>query len=403
MISYLSQWIMRRDHFCISLRRALALHLFMGLFLSGLVQAQESPPDPFATGVPLSSAVHQEDASLTGHIISDVRQAFCPEPEAVKPEKSEFAVLPLVYAKSDDIAQVFQSGQGSGLLSPEGQLSVDVRTNSLVVMDYPDVIEQVRQLVATLDVPIRQVEIEARIVIINQGELDELGVRWGLVNQTTTLPIGGSIEGSSTAGETGERINQQLSVNLPSGSGDASALAFQLAKLGSGTLLDLELSALQSESKAEVISSPRLLTTNRKTAYIEQGTEIPYQESNEDGKSSIAFKKAVLSLEVTPFLSDNDQLILELGVTQDRPGEVVKTGTGEAVAIITQRISTQVKVRNGETIVLGGIYQQSTINRRDKVPVLGDLPLVGALFRRDYQHSSKNELLIFVTPTLMFQ
>ncbi|MHA2939288.1 type IV pilus secretin PilQ [Vibrio sp. RC27] len=318
-------------------------------------------------------------------------------------ESIEFSVIPLVNANCDELVKVFDSTSRGGLLSPLGSISTDVRSNSLIIMDTPSVIQKVRDLVSQLDVPVQQVEIEARIVVMSEGTLDEIGVRWGILQQGTTLPLGGSINGSSDESVSSDRIDQQLAINLPATSSSASSLAFQLATLGSGTLLDLELSALQSESKAEVISSPRLITTNRRTAYIEQGTEIPYQESSSDGESSIEFKKAVLSLEVTPYLSENDQFILDLTVTQDQPGEVVKTGTGEAVAITTQRMATQVKVRDGETIVLGGVKQQSTSDSSDKVPVLGDLPILGKLFRRDYQQMTKSELLIFVTPTLLIQ
>jgi len=173
--------------------------------------------------------------------------------------------------------------------------------------------------------------------------------------------------------------------------------------LGSDMLLDLELSALQRESKAEIISSPRLITTNKKPAYIEQGTEIPYLESSSSGATTVAFKKAVLSLKVTPQITPDNRLVLDLSVTQDRPGDIVKTGTGEAVAINTQRIGTQVLVNNGETVVLGGIFQHSVNNTVDKVPLLGDLPLLGALFRRSYEQVGKSELLIFVTPKVVIQ
>lgn len=375
-----------------------SVRLVLCLFLSSChcgVKAQESLADPFST------IKAQPQAELFTPVMSDVMEMLAPSAGESTSAKLDFAVIPLIHAKSDEIAELLNGSGEGGLLSADGKLTADLRSNSLVVVDYPEVIEDMRQLVAKLDVAVQQVEIEARIVIINQGELEELGVRWGLVNQQTTQPLGASIEGSSSGGESSERFNQLLSVNLPSTSSGSSSVAFQLARLGSGTLLDLELSALQSESKAEVISSPRLLTTNRRTAYIEQGTEIPYLEAGDDGQSTVAFKKAVLSLEVTPYLSDNQQLILDLSVTQDRPGEVVKAGNGEAVAIMTQRMTTQVKVANGETIVLGGIQQQSHTNSQEKVPLLGDLPLVGRLFRRDYQRSVKSELLIFVTPTLM--
>jgi type IV pilus assembly protein PilQ len=236
--------------------------------------------------------------------------------------------------------------------------------------------------------------------------LDELGVRWGFSSTNGSTTAGGSIE--SNLDQVGllqgdSTVDDFLNVNLAASASNASSIAFQVAKLGSDLLLDLELSALQRESKAEVISSPRLITTNKKPAYIEQGTEIPYLESSSSGATSIAFKKAVLSLKVTPQITPDNRLVLDLSVTQDRPGEVVKTGTGEAVSINTQRIGTQVLVDNGETVVLGGIFQHNVTDTVDKVPLLGDLPLLGGLFRRSYQSMGKSELLIFVTPKVVIQ
>lgn len=219
--------------------------------------------------------------------------------------------------------------------------------------------------------------------------------------------VGGSIESNlwqkGLLADDEFPVDEFLNVNLASTSTNASSIAFQVAKLGSGTLLDLELSALQNESKAEIISSPRLITTNKQPAYIEQGTEIPYLESSSSGASTVAFKKAVLSLKVTPQITPDNRLVLDLSVTQDRRGETVKTGTGEAVSIDTQRIGTQVLVNNGETVVLGGIFQHSINNSVDKVPLLGDLPVLGALFRRTYEQMGKSELLIFVTPKVVIQ
>ncbi|MEF1338774.1 type IV pilus secretin PilQ, partial [Vibrio rotiferianus] len=272
----------------------------------------------------------------------------------------------------------------------------------------------IREIVESLDIPVKQVQIEARIVTVKEGNLDELGVRWGFTSINGNNMVGGSIENNLAAiglydeggnAEDGSTvgIDDFLNVNLAAASTNASSIAFQVAKLGSDTLLDLELSALQQESKAEIISSPRLVTTNKKPAYIEQGTEIPYLEASSSGATTITFKKAVLSLKVTPQITPDNRLVLDLSVTQDRPGKVVKTGTGEAVAIDTQRIGTQVLVNNGETVVLGGIFQHSVSNTIDKVPLLGDLPLLGALFRRTYEDVGKSELLIFVTPKVAIQ
>nr|WP_084193147.1 type IV pilus secretin PilQ [Vibrio aerogenes] len=311
--------------------------------------------------------------------------------------------IPVKYATTQQILQVIQDKQHAGLLSPDGSVTTDTRTNTVIIRDYPDYIQGIKSVMKTIDIPVRQVLIEARIVTMSESGLDELGIRWGGQVRQGHMNMGGSVE--QLANQAGDQTNiaNYLNVSLPASSGNAASVAFQVARLGAGTLLDLELSALQSESKAEVISSPRLLTTNRQPAFIEQGTEIPYLESGSDGDASVSFKKAVLSLKVTPNITPDHHVILDLKVTQDRPGEVVKTGTGEAVAIITQRIGTRVLVNDGETVVLGGIHQKTVTKTVDKVPMLGDLPLFGSLFRRTYQKTGKNELLIFVTPQVMIQ
>lgn len=319
-------------------------------------------------------------------------------------------IIKVHFAKASDIAEMIGGSGTVNMLSERGSISIDERTNALLIRELPENIKVIREIIESLDIPVKQVQIEARIVTVNEGNLDELGIRWGMSSKNGShTVVGGSIEGNmNTIGlyepEDGtEMINNFLNVNLGATAANASSIAFQVAKLGSGTLLDLELSAMQRESKAEIISSPRLITTNKKTAYIEQGTEIPYLESSSSGATTVAFKKAVLSLKVTPQITPDNRLVLDLSVTQDRPGDVVKTGTGEAVAINTQRIGTQVLVNNGETVVLGGIFQHSLTNTIDKVPLLGDLPFLGALFRRSYQQLGKSELLIFVTPQVVIQ
>ncbi|EKO3439523.1 type IV pilus secretin PilQ family protein [Vibrio fluvialis] len=324
-------------------------------------------------------------------------------------------ILIINFAKASDIAQMIGGDGAVNMLSERGSISIDERTNALLIRELPENIAVIRDIVASLDIPVKQVQIEARIVTVNEGNLDELGVRWGFSSTNGSTTTGGSIEsnlgaiglydgGNNSGGSGGGvAIDDFLNVNLAATSANASSIAFQVAKLGADTLLDLELSAMQRESKAEIISSPRLITTNKQPAYIEQGTEIPYLESSSSGATSVAFKKAVLSLKVTPQITPDNRLVLDLSVTQDRPGEVVKTGTGEAVAINTQRIGTQVLVNNGETVVLGGIFQHSITNSVDKVPLLGDLPVLGALFRRSYEQMGKSELLIFVTPKVVIQ
>lgn len=327
-------------------------------------------------------------------------------------------IIAIHFAKASDIANLIVREGNVSMLSSRGDVTIDERTNSLLVRDLSKNIQTIRSIVKSLDVPVKQVQIEARIVTIKEGNLQELGVRWGVAETNGNFSAGGSIESNlgqagfgaetrgvyfSGNGRSSVGIDDFLNVNLPATSGNASTIAFQVAKLGSGTLLDLELSALQAESKAEIISSPRLITTNKQPAYIEQGTEIPYLEASSSGAASVSFRKAVLSLKVTPQITPDNRLVLDLNVTQDRPGEVVKTGAGEAVTIDTQRIGTQVLVDNGETVVLGGIYQHSLQTRVDKVPLLGDIPYLGALFRRSYENHGKSELLIFVTPKVVLQ
>ncbi|WP_047690566.1 type IV pilus secretin PilQ [Vibrio sp. ZOR0018] len=316
-------------------------------------------------------------------------------------------IIKINFAKASDIAQMIGGEGAVSMLSERGSISIDERTNSLLIRELAENIVVIRQIVESLDIPVKQVQIEARIVTVNEGNLDELGVRWGFTSTNGNNTAGGSIESNlfqvGKLGESTLPVDDFLNVNLAATSANASSIAFQVAKLGSDMLLDLELSALQRESKAEIISSPRLITTNKKPAYIEQGTEIPYLESSSSGATTVAFKKAVLSLKVTPQITPDNRLVLDLSVTQDRPGDIVKTGTGEAVAINTQRIGTQVLVNNGETVVLGGIFQHSVNNTVDKVPLLGDLPLLGALFRRSYEQVGKSELLIFVTPKVVIQ
>ncbi|EOX4082915.1 type IV pilus secretin PilQ [Vibrio alginolyticus] len=348
----------------------------------------------------------------------DLREKQQLEKQKLTEEMGELSseIIKVNFAKASDIAEMINGEGNISMLSERGSMTIDERTNSLLIRELPENIEVIREIIESLDIPVKQVQIEARIVTINEGNMDELGIRWGFTSINGSNTVGGSIEnnlatiglyngeGSDDGGDgDGVGIDDFLNVNLAATSPNATSIAFQVAKLGSDTLLDLELSALQQESKAEIISSPRLITTNKKPAYIEQGTEIPYLESSSSGATTVTFKKAVLSLKVTPQITPDNRLVLDLSVTQDRPGQVVKTGTGEAVAIDTQRIGTQVLVNNGETVVLGGIFQHSITNSVDKVPLLGDLPLLGALFRRSYENVGKSELLIFVTPKVVIQ
>ncbi len=335
--------------------------------------------------------------------------------ETLLPLSSE--VITVNYAKASEVAALIRGkAQGVSLLSPRGAVSLDERTNAIIIRDIDKNIDHIRTLVQHLDVPVKQVEIEARIVTVEQGSVDELGVRWGILNRNGSTTVGSSIEGNvmwdsdlaqqgpdslnDAAGE-GSTIGDFLNVNLAAVSPSASSMAFQVAKLGNDLLLDLELSALESEQKAEIVSSPRLITTNKKAAYIEQGTELPYLEASSSGAVAVSFKKAVLSLSVTPQITPDNTLVLDLKLTQDMPEKSVVAGKGEAMSISTKRINTQVLARNGETVVLGGIFQHTMINKETKVPLLGDIPLLGGLFRHQLKDHAKRELLIFVTPKIV--
>ncbi|MCF1427794.1 MAG: type IV pilus secretin PilQ family protein [Shewanella sp.] len=312
---------------------------------------------------------------------------------------SEF--IQINYAKANDIADLLK-GADSSLLSSRGSVAVDERTNTLLVKDTSDSLENIARLVKVLDIPIRQVLIESRMVTVKDGVSEDIGIRWGITDKQGSESTSGSLEGTdSVADGKVPSIDDRLNVNLPAAVSNPASIAFHVAKLADGTVLDLELSALEQENKGEIIASPRITTSNQKAAYIEQGVEIPYVQSTSSGATSVTFKKAVLSLRVTPQITPDNRVILDLEITQDSQGTTVDTPTGPAVAIDTQRIGTQVLVDNGETIVLGGIYQQNLISRVSKVPVLGDIPYFGFMFRNSTDQNERQELLIFVTPKIV--
>jgi type IV pilus assembly protein PilQ len=298
------------------------------------------------------------------------------------------------YAKAAEFAALIKN-QDNSILSTRGSVSVDERTNTLLLRDTAKSIEDIKRMVLVLDIPVRQVIIESRMVTVKDNINEELGIRWGVTDSDGESSISGSLAGAGSS--TVPNLNDRLNVNLPV-SNPAGSIAFQVARLADGTILDLELSAMEKENKGEIIASPRITTANQKEAYIEQGVEIPYQEAASSGATSTQFKKAVLSLTVTPHITPDDRIILDLVVTQDTVSDV---SNGSAPAIDTQRIGTQVLVNNGETIVLGGIYQQQIISSVSKVPVLGDIPYFGWMFRNSSNFNEKKELLIFVTPRIV--
>jgi type IV pilus assembly protein PilQ len=318
--------------------------------------------------------------------------------EQLEPLMSEF--LPINYAKAADIAALLNNKDAT-LLSARGNVAVDDRTNTLLVKDTATTIENVRRLLRRLDVPVKQVLIESRMVTVKDNVRDEIGLRWGFSDQQNDRAWSGTAPGANNlAGGTVPALNDRWNVNLPVAN-PAGSIAFHVTKFADGTLLDLELSALEQENKGEIIASPRITTANQKKARIEQGTEIPYLEASSSGATTVTFKKAVLSLEVTPQITPDNKIILDLEITQDTRGETVSTGNGPAQAIDTQRIQTQVLVDNGATVVLGGIYQQQMTNTTSKVPVFGDIPYLGNLFKRRNDFNEKTELLIFVTPKIL--
>jgi type IV pilus assembly protein PilQ len=348
------------------------------------------------------------DKRLDGNIllIAPQEELAARETQALQSKKqvSDLAPLQTVniainYAKAASLATILKSTDG-GILSERGAVTVDERTNTLLIRDTLPSIDEARKMIDALDVPVKQVLIESRMVTVLDNVDEQLGVRWGFSDKQDDNGVSGSIEGANTiAGGTVPSITDRLNVNLPVTSA-AGTIGFQVASLVDGTILDLELSALESENKGEIIASPRITVANQQEAYIEQGTEIPYVQATSSGATSVEFKKAVLSLKVTPHITPDNRIILDLVVTQDTRGETVSTSTGDAVAIDTQEIKTQVLVDNGETIVLGGIFQQTSSDGVTKVPLFGDLPLVGALFRNTSQLQQKRELLIFVTPKI---
>ncbi|NRQ41121.1 type IV pilus secretin PilQ family protein [Rheinheimera sp. YQF-2] len=320
----------------------------------------------------------------------------------LEPLYSDF--LSINYAKAADIAGLL-SNKDATLLSSRGSVNVDERTNTILIKDTAVNIESVRKLVERLDIPVRQVLIESRMVTVRDSVTDELGIRWGFSDQQSSSSsnqgTSGSAGGANTiANGSIPSLDDRWNVNLPA-SNPAGSIAFHIARLADGTLLDLELSALEQENKGEIIASPRITTANQKEARIEQGVEIPYVQAASSGATTVEFKKAVLSLTVTPQITPDNKIILDLVITQNTRGETVQTPTGPATAIDTQQIQTQVLVDNGETIVLGGIYQQQILSTVNKVPLFGDIPYLGVLFRSTREINEKNELLIFVTPKII--
>ncbi|MFW5823441.1 MAG: type IV pilus secretin PilQ [Marinobacter sp.] len=307
-------------------------------------------------------------------------------------------IIQVNYAKAADIVGLIE--QDEELISGRGFISSDDRTNTISVRETAEKLEEIRRLVNTWDIPVRQVSIEARIVRAQTNVAESLGVRWGGGfyddEGSNTLFGSGSIEGNEGVWNDQEVVYPDaLAVDL--GVTDAGASSFAIGLGGSDFLVDMELSALESDGKAEVVSQPRVVTADRKTAGIKSGEEIPYQEASSSGATSVSFKEAALSLEVTPQITPDNKIIMDLTVNQDSRGEV----TAGIPSINTNEVTTQVLVGNGETVVLGGIFQSEMATTITKTPFLGDIPYVGALFRRTENIDERSELLIFITPKIM--
>jgi len=336
----------------------------------------------------------------------------------------------LSYAKAEDIQKLL-SNKEQRILSKRGSASIDERTNTIFVQDSGGRLEEARRLIQQLDIPVRQVLIEARIVIADDKWGRQLGVRFGTQSAFNTnnynfgvsgtavdtiQPVGNNPVSRGSAslvypGGQSQNIFQvptgigpiplgaqpdQMNVNLPV-PGAAGSLALSILNLGSGNLVNIELSALEADNRGKVVSSPRVITADKKKAIISQGTEIPYLTAAASGATTVSFKPAVLELAVTPRITPDDRIIMDLEVKKDSVGQVFSG----IPSVDTKKVNTQVLVDNGDTIVLGGIFEQETRNTTTKVPFLGDLPFVGILFRKTERIENKTELLIFVTPKIV--
>jgi type IV pilus assembly protein PilQ len=313
-----------------------------------------------------------------------------PQTEFVKHKQAESKlseelndITPLVtqiwsvqYAKAEDIAHLLQDNNAS-LFSKHGHVSVDARTNMLCVQDLPERLASIHDLIKKLDIPVQQVLIEARLASVDSDYERDLGVDFSVKAAVDSNAISGAL-----------------------GMANSARFSLAVARLADGSLLDVALSALEKAGKGELLSSPSLFTANQKTASIEAGEEIPYQEVSRSGGTGVAFKKAVLSLRVTPQIMPGNKVMLQLQINQDKPSKRMVLGVP---AISTRQISTNILVNNGQTLVLGGIYERSQEYDEQRVPFLGKIPLVGLLFQQQNVIENKRELLIFVTPKIIAQ
>jgi type IV pilus assembly protein PilQ len=327
--------------------------------------------------------------------------------QALEPLVTEY--ISINYAKASDMLNLVKSAGGKSegsLLSARGTVALDERTNTLLVQDTASRVSEIRNMVKNLDVTVRQVSIESRIVFATDEFSKELGARFGVTKFGDKFATSGGVGATNSlvndlvdGGSVGvPALADRLNTNLPV-AGAAGKIALSL--LSSDFLLDLELSALQAENKGEVISTPRVVTVDKKKASIEKGVDIPYQTESASGGTTIAFKKAVLKLEVTPQITPDEHVIMDLDVRQDEVDSTFTTTSGGVPVIGTRHVETQVLVDNGQTVVLGGIHEETNGNSVTKVPMLGDVPIIGNLFKVKGQSKNQRELLIFVTPKIL--
>jgi len=345
------------------------------------------------------------------------------------PLQSEF--IRIRYAKAAEVVNLFEAGseEGGSLVSERGSVVVDDRTNSIIVTDTAAKLAEIRNLIERVDIPIRQVMIEARIVIAQTNLDEELGIEWGggyintdngnvvsvsgsreqvvslnndiVAGQTPTLnyPVQG---GQQQGGGGQQQQNQGLGAALVDLGLSTATSGFAVGFTSNDLFLTAELSALEASGQGEVVSQPKIITGDKQRATIKSGTEVPYQEGAASGATTTAFKEAVLKLEVTPNITPDDRILLDLVVNQDSVGDFVPSGTGGLIPTIdTTELTTQVLVGNGETVVLGGVFKTEEITQVQKVPFLGDIPYLGTLFKSTANKSSKNETLIFITPRIL--
>lgn len=288
--------------------------------------------------------------------------------------------IPFTWADAADVQK-----NAERLLSPKGSLSVDKRTNRLWVRDNQSVVDVLKRWAEQMDLPVEQVELSAHIVTINEKSLRELGVKWNLAEATE-------------AGKVGQVTTLGADLSVASAT---THVGFNIGRIN-GRLLDLELSALEQKQQVDIIASPRLLASHMQPASIKQGSEIPYQvSSGESGATSVEFKEAVLGMEVTPVVLPGGRVRLKLHISENMPGQVLQQADGETLAIDKQEIETQVEVKSGETLALGGIFSQKNKTGSDSVPGLGKIPWIGQLFRHDGKDNERRELVVFITPRLV--